>query len=833
MRQESTLPYGDVFYPLLISLHKALLYCYKVNKVGKKIVSEDDEVLAKIFSEFEKFYKPGINKHLLKGLSKNAQKKFNVYPRLSKLTIQAFYESQRVTANGNFKGLVLPSPLYILFNSLVIPNEPQTSAYALVLCRSMLFDFLGLHPHHPDLKNYNHLESFEEKDVLESVASFRNYINIQARWPDIRMKSTVTARVNFLTGHFLALKGYSYLWFSTEKDLIDFCQVKIEQEDQTKLKYRKPTYRFRLSDNYEELPDPGEIINSLFGIPLPFRGADTLLFGGLKKTSKGGSVINLSGKPGAGKTSICLSMSALLAPMNTKTIYISLEEEKEDLYTRLITLIPEYLKELSIYNRPNGIDRTNWFLPYKIEENVGFSELTEILNLLHKDLKLKAEGIDFTTTHALPALCPLLVVLDNINELASGYKDSSDGYKSVEDFISACRKLGAIVILISADELSEKFNIDYLVDVAINIKQIGTDSTLIKPIRIFQLNKTRHQISRQGAHVFHLSAPSGFRICPQIPSQMDKKENLKRLLSDKTRCIHALNFVKDKYNYYLQIFPNSQILIHGVGSSGKAGFALKLLLSPAIENHEEIKSSSVFIAGKETQYYNQLLSKKEFKSPEYQTKVLIVSFLYPEDYYQSLVNERIYSDIRKLYSGIKKPKIKILPFYPGYLAVEDFINKIVRHLDEAILEGEPYSGILLDGLHNVFLQFKNLQENDMVWPLLYGILSRYKLTVVTTFTNFSVNNHNDSATEFTNIRDDQKIMLKGQAPFLHSLVKASDFYLTLDEKHDINNASRYIISVKSSIDQKPPTEVLEWDRQKLFIVNKGTLETLEIKKTSK
>lgn len=822
MQTQTSLPYSNIFYPLLTTIHKGLAYCYSMRE---KELTEDDEVLIELFKPFEKLYRPGINKHITKGLSKNAWDKYKIYPRLSRLTIQAFRESQQITTSSNFAGHVLPSPLLILYQALIVPDEPQTAAYGLVLCRSMLFDFLSLHPLHPDIAQYEYLEAFEEKDVLESIASFRNYIKVQARWPDIRMKDTLTGRVNFLTGQFLSLKGYSYFWFSSEENLLEFCKIgeKINS-DFIKEKYRNPVYRFRLSDNYVELPEPGELINSMFGIPLPIRGADVLFFGGLKKTAKGGSIINLNGKPGAGKTSVCLSIAAMLSPLNTKCIYISLEEQREDLYTRLITLIPEYLKELSIYKNPKGIDKTDWFIPYRINENLGFKEITEILNLLHRDIKASSpepqEG-----QKVIPAVCPLLIVLDNINELASGYNDSKEGYKEIEEFIYACRQLGALVMLISAEELVQKLNIDYLVDTAINIKQRGTDDPLAKPVRIFQLNKTRHQISRQGSHVFHLSAPTGFRICPQIPSQMDKKENMKRLLPDKTRCIHTLNFVNQSFRYFLQLFPISQILIHGVGSSGKAGFALKLLLSPPVEIPEILNKLKNKNEAMHNMHYISQFEKKSFYLQKYQTKVLVVSFLYPEEYYTTLVSEKM-SDLRFSYKGMRKPKIKILPFYPGYLAVEDFISKIIRHLDESILEGEPYTGILLDGLHNVFLQFKNLQDNDMMWPLLYGILSRYKLTVVSTFTNFSVNNHHDAGADFTSVTDDQRIMLKGQAPFLHSLVKASDFYLTLDEKIDSVGARRYIISVRSSIDQRPPSEVLEWDRQSLRITHRDTLSSI-------
>ena len=831
----NSLPYSEVFFPLLKSIHNALAYCYQFNANSDQELGEDNSDLEAFFKPFEKWYKKGTNKHIAKGLSNNDKVKYSIYPRLSKITIQAFKEAQEITQNGNFKGFVLPSPLSILYQALTIPSEPQTAAYSLVLCRSMLFSFFQIHPQHPDLeKKYPHLREFDEKNVLESIASFRNHINIQARWPDKRASDkSIISRVNFLVGQILALKGVAHYWFSKESELMEFCKFdKKTDYESVRNKYSQPTYRFRLSDSYNALPSPGEVVNLIFGVPLPIRGADILFFGGIKKTAQDGLVVGLSGKPGAGKTSLALSFAALLSPLNTKCIYVSLEEEKEDLYKRLITLIPEHLKDLSIYKDSN--DNSNqWFIPSKIKRNIDIESLRKILNKLKEDLiNSDHEIID---KNSLPAACSTYIVIDNINELAEGYQIDPTSYQQLEDLIAQCRDMGAIVLLISAEDVSDKLRLGYLVDISINIGQVGTDDQMVKPLRIFRLNKTRHQISRQGSHIFHLTGPTGFRICPQTPSQMDKKEVLKRLLPDKTKCILTLNIKGDnyrlpkpQYDSYLKLFPTSQILIHGFGSTGKAGFALKILLTPPVDRPKlKVQKNEDKI------FENQIITNpSNYDLFKYQRKVLVISFLYPKEYYEELT-KKINISIKSVYFGIKTPKVIILPFFPGYLTGEDFINKIVRYLDEAILEGEPYTGVMLDGLHNVFLQFKNLQENDMVWPLIYGILSRYKLTVISTFTNFSLNtkyiesnaNDKDSSTNQSNSLihqsiEDQRLMQKGQTPFLHSLVKASDFYLLLEEVIDRNFERKYLVSVRSAIDQKIPKSYLEWDRQNLNIITK-------------
>ena len=255
----------------------------------------------------------------------------------------------------------------------------------------------------------------------------------------------------------------------------------------------------------------------------------------------------------------------------------------------------------------------------------------------------------------------------------------------------------------------------------------------------------------------------------------------------------------------MPIRVGSQILIHGYGSSGKAGFGLKILLSPSIPGKIENVTSSIITAKAS------------------RNKVLVVSFLYPEDYYDKLL-KTILKQNQILYENYDKKSTDCIvkAFYPGYLTPEDFVYKIVRLLDEAVLEGDPFTGIMLDGLHNVFLQFKNLQGAHMIWPLLYSILSRYNLSVVTTFTNFSVSVRILGSKENqSNQRiDDSVLFQEGQKPFLHGLVKAADYYFILDEIIDEKDfyKKKYLLSVKSSPDD-PPLDLLQWNRQKLIFEN--------------
>jgi len=780
------------------------------SNIKRTVVSAEDPELRKIFEAAKAEWREqpganrrrGIDNHIFAGLSVKAKKQGEA-PRLSKLCAQAFIEAQEMATSPSFKGAVMPSPLGLMYQALTVPEEPQTAAFAALLIRSVLFEVLGIHPATPLLKkNYPHFEPFNEHRVLDSLASFEHYVEIQGRWPDRRS----TDPLNQLVGHVLSLKGVTHLWFESTASLQSFCAVHESQTDSSlRNRYASNLY-FRQSHSIIGLPQAGEIINFLFGIPMPFRGGDILFLGGLKKSDSGGLVVSLSGRPGVGKTSVALSLGVQLACMGTSTVYLSLEEAREDLFSRMTTLIPSYMKSLSIYKRSEvkEIESTRWLGIHNIERTLSFKTMREVVEQLHDSITETMSPLG-DSGGSVPSCCPLCVIIDNLNEAAAGFQPGPERYEEVEKFIQNCRSMGAVVIVLSADDVPERLSLDYLVDVAMTLRQEGTDKRTSKPVRVLSLTKTRHQISRQGAHLFHLSGKSGFRISPQIPSQLDLREIRRKHMPNFERSIHTLNIIGSNTPLeYMCIRPGGRILIHGYGSAGKAGLALKLVMSPSISASTRTKQI--------------LRGSHDFGSFEYRAKILVLSFLYPREYYLNLVDRTIFPSLRKSYKGIRRAQVDVESFSAGFLSPEDFAEQVVRAFDRAILEGDPYTGIVIDGLHNVFLQFKALQDEDMVWPLLYDIFSRYRITVVSTFTNFSLN---DKLVDFdpstrnlavSQSLPDHMLMQKGQTPFLHTLVKAADYFFLLEEKIMANYDHRYFLSVKSAINQKIPTNILEWDR---------------------
>src|SRR5207253_241501 len=97
---------------------------------------------------------------------------------------------------------------------------------------------------------------------------------------------------------------------------------------------------------------------------------------------------------------------------------------------------------------------------------------------------------------------------------------------------------------------------------------------------------------------------------------------------------------------FLKLFPRTHILIHGYGSAGKAGFALKLLLTPPVDKGVET------VAIKKSNYSNSIFRRK----------ILIISFLYPQKYYQELIYDKVelHKTVKKNYPYLQDPIIDYL-----------------------------------------------------------------------------------------------------------------------------------------------------------------------------
>ena len=401
--------YFDINKKLLFCINKALLECVKLGKESDKLVPENTNLI----KCFDSLRNSKIDKHITTGLFDSHQTRGGkIYPRILKLTINAFKDAAEVKMKSRY---AIPSPLNILYYSLIIPEHPQSAAYSLASTRTLLFNLLESNYNERNLKDNSggFINNIEEEEISHSVDSFTRHINIQARWPrDVSAKSK-KSYINMLVGHFLALKGIAHFSFDSKEDAISFLSQETETQFLKNIVSKIISPRFRLSNKYNELPETGEIINQLYGVPIPIKGADTVFFGGLKPSASGGLVMGISGQAGIGKTSFALALANSLSSLGLNCFFLSTEEDDKDIRKRLFSLQTPYEKELSFYRHPD-----EWFFSTTANQNIKEDDMLSIIDNIKKLISPLGVGKGEDQ-------CNSVIVVDNLNDFvvdASIYK---------------------------------------------------------------------------------------------------------------------------------------------------------------------------------------------------------------------------------------------------------------------------------------------------------------------------------------------------------------------------------------------------------------------------
>lgn len=775
----------------------------------------------------------GLNEHLARGLFAYGQKNVAMRlsqrpadyprPRLTDLVFLHCREAADQTEDGKVGEFVLiPSPVHVAIEALTVPEDIHTRAYALLACRMILSRRFNVWPEisfSAELPEKCVLLS--ESRIVEEIRSIRTFLEHRDN------RSAKSSNVKQFVSHFIAGKGVFYLRLS-RNDVSPFLRKGIFSASGAKKDTHKTVPEFRLSSRYRELPQAASFVNELLGVPLALRGADTIFFNGLKPSADHSLVMEVSGGPGTGKTSFALALAAAFAPLDTHTFYLSFEEHENDLQIKLAAQSQPRLRRLGFNYR----DDFSWFTPLLVPdlELRMFEErvLVALEVKLHKVREARRKAL--AESKMVPPL-PLMVVIDSISAIrihneqkevtlptapSSGFQEAvapraasaADLRQRLIHFVETCRKLGALVVLVSAERNEVSNPLDYLVDVVTTLRVENGDDHTSKPLRLFTLSKSRHQMARHGTHVFHLSGESGFRFAPQLPSQIDAQHALQHMLWDHDTSVEVLNIIrKTESNEYerrefLSLPIRSHILLHGRGSTGKAGLALKVALAPRFTKA----------------HYNHELSCP---------RVLVVSFLYPESYYEEL-RRRILNRFSREREALEDfgfdeaaaaehltntPKLGFVHFAPGFLSAEDLYSRLVRALEGARLEGRPYSVVIIDGLHNLALQFPGARDTDVLWPIVYGTLSRANVSTITTFTMLELMESRKS-TE-TDSPEETLFRLRTHLPLLHALVQASDYVIGVSHA---DQGDYYETRVYSAINREPPRESLLWDRGSLEFV---------------
>ena len=814
LKQDMGIPYRHKGKILLDCICKAFLKLLENEKECRKAMGTHGtfnpltpKELENCFSLFDTAYK---NQHEDPHLSLDRMSNV-VWESWRKVFMQKFSENV----------IAFPSPLNVLYKILTVPEAPASSAYALVFCRQYLFEKTKLIPEHfhlgPDLRD--HFQTFMASDIKKAISVFESSFDDDTHLLRVKSAKPAARKIQNMLCHFFAMNEIFYFQFHGEnyqsscekaenyiKTFKNIAPLDSEEELDGHLRFAKFSY-------YDELPSVSSFINELSGIPMPITGADVVFKGGLQTASDSHLTVRLSGEPGTGKTSFALALGVALAPMGTKTFYFTTEEDTEDLKKKLDSLIPDYLEKLSIHENQNWFYPKNFIVECLLDKTDKSSNYYEYLNEIVEELipanpKLSPAGNGF------PAVCPLLIIIDSIR---SG---NENNIRHIDKLIKSCQKLNAVVILISSNDQNEKklhHEIDYMVDMVLELKYTGIEEKNGHSERIICVSKTRYQLSEVGSHVFYISGKTGITIYPKLFALLDKKEEIDKPEPSESICLDFFNFIQgfvqpdmfeSEYDENsikaLQIWEDSQILLFSYGSTGKAGLGMRLLLCPT-------KLAPLKYVNDAKRRYDMTKRQIRYDMTKRQKRILVVSMLYTKKYYEKLWKKiTLNLNMEYIKNNENIPHMECLHFYSGNLASEMFVGKILHVLDTAILKGEPYTGILLDGIHNITLQFPQLLKNDMTITTLYNLLGKYRLTIVTTYTSFKIN---DKERE-----ENGDVILQKHPFFLHTLMQSVDYDFRVQPatKHTQNRhyQKKYVVNLASCIRQQLHGSRFAWDRGK-------------------
>jgi len=728
-------------------------------------------------------------------------------------------------------GVLIPSPFYIAAQALSDPESPASEAYAMAALRVDLVQRTeALFGRRLELTYDN---------ITRSLETIRNRGSTSKA-----MRGAGRAETAFLC-HYLACRGLMLIYSEWDREHPQRRVDRLCSSLETFFRESRDTIQFRVHSDYEELPSASELMNELQGLPVPLEGGPVVFNGGIRFGTGGDIVAAVSGPFGAGKTTTCLSFAAALAPLGCRTLFFSCEESQEDIERRLAEAAPEQpfrstplLRCLTLNEFRDATERAAWFQAHKLrvkqtaQESAQSNTYEELIALFKAAIATAPIFAPFKDRAAalLPPFAYPIIIIDGFHQLARECGLTSQASQvALRELIDACRELDAIFIFTIAQDEPEMRRLDYLCDVVIELDRTGFGMPEEQITRLFRLLKARRQPCRAGTHVFHLAGPKSFRIKPSVSARGEIAKSRKWTLPNRSKRILLTDQDED-----LEVDQNSQILVYGSGSTGKAGLGLYLLnrrptesrrapdsLDPPLfedltdDDAQDVEKS--IREGYDPRPIDRARLRIPTNLPFYESRTLVLSFLYPPQYFRTLgrhlkrAPRKVPSARRELHRQLPdRTIIDTIALYPGALRPEDLLAKIENRLSAAELRGIPYTGVLVDGIHNVFVQFPRLEADRSFWPQLYAMLRTRSVTVVTTHTQFELR-HSQPTASFAAEFDDAQ---RRAGPLLSVLVSASDYTFELSSK-DVERGTQYRLYARSGWGEDPPPGFLDWDRQNL------------------
>lgn len=839
-------PYGDIFADIVESIMAAQADCVELMASGLKLSDIDHGRLNRHFTWLVPYVKQGENRHLFEAAQKELKPlrySSTKHPRqsipsevLEKLkqrrpldsptqedesnlvranpTRISMLVSNSITAtvgsiDSNSKGsyFEIVSPLFVAWEYMTHPDLSGNGAYVQLTLRNFLFDYFRVYAQPTNnIKDDGALpHSFSAQDIRAAYSAIQTSFR-ERYWSKGEDKITVGQNQSGVVKAYLAARGYLWLRFTDRQDCIDYLRSGFSATQANRFEYSR-------SRRISELPDVEEVANEMLGIPLPLGGADTIFSGGLRMSSRGGLVMALTGDAGTGKTTLALAMSRYLAPFGIPTLFFSAEETEQEILDKSDSLVPDDLSRLSVSSELDAADHSLFVQTVSID----ITKKSEALNRIREALRSLANTLrDDTESDAAslgaPRICRAIVVFDGLQDLIRdiGHEKTSDptdvsASEQLWQFIEECKKLRALVILTSSRDWGGESKLDFLVDVAMTLSMDSVTEFGRRPQRRLHLTKARHQLCAVGTHGLRISGSKGVRLDPQINYELARRaiyrsrepatdliiNSFARTASgDSSVRSKSLRFFKNPHA--VEVYRGSNIFIGGIGSGQKAGLALKLAIAPTFRP-----------GGKKVDRHE---------------RVLLVSFLYSAEHYQSIFSHLVkladQEYDRNAYPSA--PVLDVIHLFPGGYGPDQLYNKIERVIRSAELWATPFTAVVIDGLHNVFLQFPEIERYKTFWPQLYSYLLTRDLTIITTHTTF-LRPLSEGASGL--ILDEQE-----SSSLKHALVQKMDFRFEVvprEPKSPYENRTKVLadafeVHTHGAINQGLPREPTLWSRQGMF-----------------
>jgi hypothetical protein len=567
-------------------------------------------------------------------------------------------------------------------------------------------------------------------------------------------------------------------------------------------------------------PDFSTILSLAFNQPTGVPGLDDVV-GGLMPAmataqgfSPGGVITLLAGPPGSGKTTLAMSIASRLAELGSEVAYISAEESSASLDAKRISVV-----------EANGLARSLW--PDATFENLRHNLVIHESGSI-RTLHELVQRIEASTTPKTPRL-PLpgrvfvdfqyVIIIDSVTVLLQEEERSLGPRKGLRTQLSALlnrlRAAGACVFLIGERSHAQDSQLAFLVD-NVFVLDFEDESTGRHPLRILSVEKTRLQISFRGRHVLHLSRFDGVSVSPSLHAMLrltgvevreSPQQEQRTIIWTQERQQAFLPGLAPEQGSLdtISLRTDSHTLVYGWGTSGKARLALMLAYEtrvPAAALGDYLKSRSV---QRRTRYDSECLDT---------ARVLVVSFLYGAPYYARIVEELYRA--RKHSEGRSRLEahLDVEALYPGYLDPETLVKRIANRLTRARREGRPYTAVVIDGIHNMLLQYPLLSRESLLWPTIFRILRREHVMAVSTFTFFQVATPADIL-GFELPGEQLSVPSEAEKMFHHLLVSSCDYTLLVAKHVDPAKARTATILRTTTLDIGKERNQFYWDAENL------------------